>query len=468
MNINSSDFVSERGFIQTMDGVKKVIKFLQFIAIGVFVIVFGLSVVQILAEVDIIDYDFMYSGIAVSVLAYAFLLVVKLVISVLEKMQRSAAEVNEISEGSLFERENPYVPSEKIPIPPTPDDEFAEPLYSYDNDDGEDDVFLPDSDDRIDSISELAEMLENYAKENGCDIKPQVFTAVLSAMACSHLIFVKGADSKTVSGLISVINNALGSSGTSSNGFGGGDVLNIESASYDVLKSMDSKNIIHLHKISAGSWESVTSNCGHLISCLPTVYDYFDKTAKNIRGNGKTILNNLFFICPIEGDMDVYQMPREIANASCVIEISPSDVTVGTLGSAVSASGKQRIDGNLFSELVRTACSELGISLGLWKKFDKVQAILEKNGKAIFGNIQLRQIERFASVYMSLGVNETEAFDRAIACKVIPTVSKEIKETIGSETVISDSVESIFGADALPITQNEIVKLSAAFIQNGN
>ncbi len=449
----------------------KILKTIQIVLIVMFFVVFALSLIKTYADYGVVSEGLISIAFALIIIVFAFIVLLKLVLSILIKAKKSTDELSDMTmDPSVVEEAPDIAEPRRKAIPPTPDDPFAPPLNGEFTDtyETEDEEEFEENEDALDTLGELAELLEEYSVQNGCNVKMSVFSGLLSAMACSHLVLVKGLDSKTLTGLISLINAALGSTGATSNGFGGGDILRIDASTYEVLRSIDSKNTMHLHKISADSWEGFMSNYSRLFIGLPTVYGYMDKTSINIRGVGKTIMNNLFFICPINEEMNVYDMPKAVADAACVIELLPSDVIIGTHSGTTLASNGMRIDGNLFSEMVLTANSEFGISLSAWKKLDRLQALLEKPGKPLFENIQLRQIERYAAALMSLGVAEEAAFDRVLAYKAIPMIVKDIEATIGTETVIADSIESIFGADSLPLTQNEIVKLSAEFIKSGS
>ncbi len=454
-----------------MNKLSKFISIVQVLLLSAFILIIAVG----MTGTVYLSYDFVYTSLAWIIVIFAMTLLARCIMSIINKVSASNEEIIELVGGSVSkvpsEASDDSVEEKKVHYAkPTEDDPVLNSAYGS----GISGELNEESE--ITDICALSDKLTESAENSGLKVKRRVFTEMLSAMASSHIIFVKGLDSESIDRLVSLFNTVFGSESVVS--AVGGEAVPVFTVSYSMLKDFDDKNVIKIKRIYGNDWQSFSESYKYIISNMPTVYGFLDNASKNLRGDGKTLLNNIFLICSAD-EMDIYQMPKEFANASTVVEFSQGDVLAEP--TPVSKSSEELnetnatkntnvkvVNGNMFSDFVQSACSQNSISLDAWKKLDKLQALLEKSDKPLFGNIELRQIERLASVYMELGASEDEALDFVFCSKILPIISSEIMNTLGSEIVISDSIESIFGGDALPLTKNEIVKIQTSYINSQN
>ncbi len=448
-----------------MKGLIKVIKIIQFALIVAFILI------VVVAQIEIVklSYDFAYTSLAWILILFGVTLLVRGVLSITKKVSDTEEEIIVVDQGNKGNAMSAD-PNETIGesgdegsdhyTKPTEDAPIFSSAYGSEIT-GE---VIDESD--IDSMEKLVEKLTETALISGIKAKQSVFSSLLSAMSASHIVLIKGLENMILDSLISTLNTVFGSSSAAALSTKAELSVPENSLSYEMLRELDSENCIRVERIYGSDWDSFFGAYKDIISNMPTVYSFMDDSSKNVRGTDKTILNNIFLFCAVSDSMDIYQMPKEISRAVAFVEFSQNDVMLQKADEIKPEKYLDRkvISGNLFSDLVQTARSQYSISLSSWKKIDKLQALLEKPDRPLFGNIEIRQIERFVSVCMELGASEGEALDRVFCAKILPMVSHEIMDTIGSEIVISDSMESIFGSDVLPVTKNEIIKIQTSYI----
>ncbi len=314
-----------------------------------------------------------------------------------------------------------------------------------------------------DHMPQLCEEIAAYAVQNRTVIKPEVLRELLAGMATSHLIFFRGADHATVQGIASLLN------GLFRPGVSAVPVMPAQEgeALLSYCRGINAKKQMCVRELNAPDWETFSQKYGAFLRMLPTVYTYVDDIKATPYEQAYARWEQLFFFCALGDALRAEDMPTEWTAAAVIIEVASSDVIISATQDASQMPSDAGTfagviwDHNLFAELVVTAKDVKGLSLATWKKLDKLQATLATYGGKALDNIAQRQLERFVAVQMSMGMEETEAFDRAFMAKLIPLYRNAFAAMTVAHISPAETLESIFGAQALPLSRRALATAQA-------
>ncbi len=131
-----------------------------------------------------------------------------------------------------------------------------------------------------------------------------------------------------------------------------------------------------------------------------------------------TLPQNLCYLLFLREDGLRTELSEKAANASVRIEVSirRAEATAGESDAKKSGS----ISYPNFNVLVREARDEYFLSEKNWSKIDQLFELVNAAERMSFGNKNTLQAERFTSVVMSCGGEESEALESLLLCKVVP------------------------------------------------
>ena len=163
--------------------------------------------------------------------------------------------------------------------------------------------------------------------------------------------------------------------------------------------------------------------------------------------NKMPIPDNLWIIGFVDDDCLQYLTTEEWIKYSTVVELDLSEKEVE----------ENDEDFNIqyppFVQEIEESQESFYLSENNWKKFDKLEEYLIKTVGFGYENRFLRQLEKFASTYLSIGGSQEQVVDAILSMRVMPWLATK-KELLTSETVgdFALSVDEIFGNENIPNT----------------
>ncbi len=144
------------------------------------------------------------------------------------------------------------------------------------------------------------------------------------------------------------------------------------------------------------------------------------------------------------------ELPREVLNASLIIDVSIRKADFveenGLAKSAVSYPN--------FSALVREAREKYYLSEKNWLKIDSLFAFVNAGGRFRFGNKNTLMAEKFTSVLLACGAEESEALTSLLRFKIIPLIkTSRLYAQEDGISVLSDFLQKTFPDEELAKVQ---------------
>ncbi len=462
-----------------MKNVKKIFRIVQFSILGLVCLIILLNEIQKISKLYLFESEFVYVSLTWLIVLFVLTFILRGIVSIVLKAGQGASAP---TPGGLPEEEqtdnksndtasavaaNSFVEQTEVPkTAPAPavvkadhpltdekTNDNTDKASAYGNSEAE--VLDFSLDDGIISLRAFADSLATEADKHGYSIQKKYIDALVSAMATSHMIIVKGVENeKALDDLITFINGVFGTESIS-------DDSEEWDYSYLRMKRLDERPTIRFQKLSDENWAEFFENYKWILNNLPTVYAYLDPPSRGVSGAGREIFNNTFFVCRSKGEL--YNMPSEFAFSGAVLDLSGMSEFI--FNEVNSGKAVIKMDGNRFSELVRDAASEYSISLSMWKKLDKFTEAYSSNTGIEIGNIQIRQLERAYSSIMALGADESSALEHTFCSKILLLVSACLASS-GIGTDLPEAMESIFGSDGMTFAKNELYKVISACYGN--
>ena len=98
--------------------------------------------------------------------------------------------------------------------------------------------------------------------------------------------------------------------------------------------------------------------------------------------------------------------------------------------------------------LMEKAISSYSMPEDLWKRADRLEDFVQRYSSFSIGNKLWLSFEKFAYVYLACGGSETEAFDEAVAAKLILPMMILLDGKMTSEDKsFLETVETVFGEE---------------------
>lgn len=185
---------------------------------------------------------------------------------------------------------------------------------------------------------------------------------------------------------------------------------------------------------------------------IPTYNSYLNFVA----GGKITVPSNIWYILGAS-DATCVGMP----NGAIAVDVS-----------AIAASAPESVEertwiyashSKLF-DLIRKAKDDKYISEEYWKKLDAIEEYIAKRVSGFYlGNKEIRSIERYAAVCLSMNGSIYETLDGVVAGMILPALNACPREMIsGDEDGIFALVDRIFGMDNMPFTHEILRKFGVA------
>ncbi|MDE6505596.1 MAG: glycoside hydrolase family 3 C-terminal domain-containing protein [Clostridia bacterium] len=152
------------------------------------------------------------------------------------------------------------------------------------------------------------------------------------------------------------------------------------------------------------------------------------------------------------------KLPREIVNACMFIDAVISAAQISEEKEDIEI---KPVSYPLFEETVTSSRERNFISEKIWKKLDSLAEAVNAEERFSYGNKNIRQLEKFTSVILECGGDESEALSSALLCKIVPLLkaTKLYKKEGGAKTLFG-FIEKLF-------PDGELTKIQKALSEQG-
>ncbi|MDE7395838.1 MAG: glycoside hydrolase family 3 C-terminal domain-containing protein, partial [Clostridiales bacterium] len=153
----------------------------------------------------------------------------------------------------------------------------------------------------------------------------------------------------------------------------------------------------------------------------------------------------------------IANIPRYLANAS--VQISP---VIGKTSIAGTKPETLSVSRMAFDNLVQQVREEKYLSENVWKRIDALAETVGKSEKFVLGNKNTLRIEKFTSVLLECGADESEALTGAFTSKIVPLLKTlDMYAAEDGESAVFGLIEKIFPDEELSKVRHALVKTAA-------
>ena len=308
------------------------------------------------------------------------------------------------------------------------------------------------------NIQTAAEQFNRFALERGYKFADGAVEKLFASLASTRLVITKGMSEENFNTLMLLLSEYFGSGvfiDTPDENENGDQFF-----SYEEHADEPKKNVLHAlsdaahfrEKISLAALNDATvaSIADYVAPFLQYIYSPKYRTEVIIRQNkglrsGYHISSNLWFMINMNETSAVDALPMDIARVAAVNFMPHTMVQPAETHSEIHGFSSYQIDYMFEKEGVGNAVSE-----EYWKKVDKLEKYAsDVSGYSIKNKLWIT-FERHLGLLISAGLEEKDAFDAALATKILPSLSASIKGKLKKdEKTLAESIEFIFGEDSI-------------------
>lgn len=317
------------------------------------------------------------------------------------------------------------------------------------------------------NIKKVQDELIDAALESGIVIDRKTTRNLLAAIAGSQLIFVKEENKQLCNKFLKVLSEFFGveyfstNVKDSTNSF---DAISKYSDGKSSLLTPFAKSIIAANQLPESINLSVLINVdpSNMMSYFKDVFGQvknpnLDNVVKlGARSNISAFRNipkNFWTICVVKNNE--FEMPSEVAKYSIILDLNlkeSEEVIEPKKRKAISY--PQLLD--CISELYEMCYIEEDV----WKHLDEFEEYLGARGEYAVDNRMIRQMERFAAIYLALDGEQTDVIDTLLTQKLLlVAIPNEYNKLDPSEENVVGTAEKILGADYIAYSQELLKKI---------
>lgn len=176
--------------------------------------------------------------------------------------------------------------------------------------------------------------------------------------------------------------------------------------------------------------------------------------AKNVDGGLRDLPKNLWFILCLEND-DL--IPSEVAKYSITLTLNIKEST-----EEVGEVKYKQISYPQFVDAINEGYEDHFISEDMWKKLDEFEAYLAKRGEYFIDNRIVREMERFAAIFLLCDGEQTDLIDTLLSKKLLLIALPNTYTYLeNDEETIMGMAEKIIGADYIANSQSILKQIKA-------
>lgn len=330
----------------------------------------------------------------------------------------------------------------------------VESSYQVDEEDGKQVVYRNAKTIESINIVKVQETFMNLCKENGIDVDKSTARLVLSSIFASRLIIIKEKNQDLKKKFLAVIakffDNDLFLTTVADDATKFNDVVwrltyegNVQTEFSRGLNSSrnhpDRVNIVMLDNVKG---EGIRTTLKEVLGYVknPNIPCSLRIGNRNVDNGFRQIPKNVWFIFGMdEGEM----IPSEVAKYSITLELNLKEC---------EKSGEKTefkpIDYPQVLDFLNDAYEEHFIQEDVWKKLDEFFEVFSRRGEYFIDNRIVREMERFAAVYLSLDGDQADLVDTLLSKKLLLiALPNEYKKIDVDEEGLVGQAEKILGAD---------------------
>lgn len=313
--------------------------------------------------------------------------------------------------------------------------------------------------DKEQSFESVANEFEIYARERGSKIRSEDCKKIFSAMAASRLVVFSGLKDQDFQTLIHLLSDYFETS------------LHIEEVNDSYLTAdrvlfktdsqLDTVVKTHVHlavdearmnpqNICIAGLKNVAGE--NLLQYFTAYMTYIRNPLSNMSVKLMNELNvetsyyispNLWFFMNLAENEAETAIPGFIAESASVVMLSLTECEESEMHTSVHKFGYYQLD-----YLAEKAISSYSMPEDIWKRADRLEDFVQRYSSFSIGNKLWLSFEKFAYVYLACGGSEAEAFDEAVAAKLIlPMMILLDGKLTAEEKSFLETVETVFGEE---------------------
>ena len=316
------------------------------------------------------------------------------------------------------------------------------------------------------SFDELCTAFRTFASNRGVSVEKSSVRAMLSAMASGRMVFITCKNKEVYPEFCDVLCEYFGISGrisASDEWNSQEDLLWKRGASAEEYVLSEISNAIN----SAG--KTPERNCfimlenvsmGNFSDYFSAFLDYanFPSEEHTIKFSDEVSLKmpqNICFLIMPQNDNFTEELTPQIAHAGILVDmvVSKSAPTSELAEEEIKVISRFALD-----EIISEAREKFYIKEDIWKKLDEFVEAVNATEKFSIDNKSLLQLEKYTSILMECGGDESEALINMFIAKIILLlkVSKAYKKENGGKTIYG-IIEKLFGDENLSAIQKALL-----------
>lgn len=295
----------------------------------------------------------------------------------------------------------------------------------------------------------------NYVKRRNININPELARSLFSAIFSFNIVFITSRNKDLVKPILDALNEYFD---CKSNVLDANDEWK---EPFDLIWQKENDSYIKTSFIEAVNFACVNKNniCFAMLDNvkMSNFKSYFidfiryatnPKKERYIKITDEEAIKlpkNISYIISLQ-ENEQLNIPYDIARYSAVVDLVTSNTDEEVIDT--NEENERVLSYAYMQELIVEAKKNYFVSEELWKKLDYFEEQINQMEYYEIGNKNVLQIEIYTSIFMSYGADEVEAFDNAIAAKVMPIVkSLDIYKTDEGYENILKLFDRVFNDD---------------------
>ena len=310
------------------------------------------------------------------------------------------------------------------------------------------------------SFEQMHSSFRQYLMERGINIGAASARRLLAAIAASRLVLVTSKNAELMPEFVKAVNGYFGGLGvsTAADSWNTMEDLLWQEVSGRSTYSTFTNTVIDTSRRRYKNGVAIIENVDS--ANLPDWLSDIVKFASSPSENHRIVLNedakfvipqNLCVLLFAKENNFETELPRGILNAALIVDVSIRRAeSVEAVGQAAGAASYPN-----FCALVREAREKYFISEKNWGKIDALFEFVNASGESLpFGNKNTLMAEKFTSVLMACGAEESEALTSLLRFKIIPLLkTTKMYAADDGVTVLSDFLTKTFPDEELAKVQ---------------
>lgn len=365
-------------------------------------------------------------------------------------------EIAKVSYKTPLVEEEEIVEEEELPVVEEPTVEeketIVEEITTFENEfvSYEEEVFTEEA-----SLNELCINFFDFATSKGINVELSSIRSLFSALAASKITFVNIKNKDLLGQFLSILNEYFGNTGEITSASDEWDspfnlYWKVEDGKYVTSDFLNAVNYASTEErknaIAILNNVNVENLKTYFLDFLKFALTPSEKHVLKINDDLRINLSrNINYILVPTSSSYVEYITRDLANACVCINVVISSAT-----KEVETPEIKNLSYQDFQDLVNQAKDEVYLNEKIWKKIDELEESIGAVERFRIGNKNTLQIERYTSVLLECGGDDSEAFSNIFVGKIVPILKNTAtyKKDGGEKTIIG-LVEKIFNEEDL-------------------